>query len=111
VLLENELLRDLASRVDPLEVPAVDLPREVELTLTDGVVELVSASTFQDERGETFYRAIIALDKAYFGEDPRRNRVLPGMSVEADIKTGAKSILSYLLKPVSRGWNNAFHEA
>lgn len=77
----------------------------------DGVVELVSASTFQDERGDTFYRAVIALDKAYFGDDPKRNRVLPGMSVEADIKNGRKSILTYLLKPVSRGWSNAFHEA
>ncbi|MEL7029433.1 MAG: HlyD family efflux transporter periplasmic adaptor subunit, partial [Pseudomonadota bacterium] len=76
----------------------------------DGVVELVSASTFQDERGETFYRAIISLEKAHFGEDPARNKVLPGMSVQADIKTGSKSILGYLLKPVSRGWSNAFHE-
>ncbi|MEM8988318.1 MAG: HlyD family type I secretion periplasmic adaptor subunit [Pseudomonadota bacterium] len=76
----------------------------------NGVVELISASTFQDERGEAYYEAIVGLDRIHFGPDPDQYPILPGMSVEADIKTGSKSLLSYMLKPVNRGWSNAFRE-
>jgi HlyD family type I secretion membrane fusion protein len=75
-----------------------------------GTVERISASTFQSEEGRTYYKGIIALKKAYFGKDPAAARVLPGMTAEVDIKTGRRSIMSYLLKPVTRGWNSAFRE-
>jgi multidrug efflux pump subunit AcrA (membrane-fusion protein) len=36
--------------------------------------------------------------------------IIPGMTVQADIKTGSKTILDYLLKPISRGFDSSFHE-
>ena len=75
-----------------------------------GTVERISASTFQSEDGRTYYKAIVALEKPFFGKDPAAARVLPGMTAEVDIKTGRRSIMSYLLKPVTRGWNSAFRE-
>lgn len=93
-------------RVD-VRVAAFDFATYGSLT---GKIERISASTFQDQRGNFFYKARIELDKAYFGRKPNRNRVLPGMTVEVDIRTGVRSIMSYMLKPVARSWQSAFHE-
>ena len=57
-----------------------------------------------------YYRAEIALDKSYVGEDPALNPVLPGMTVSADIVTGTKSVLDYILRPVYRGLHGAMRE-
>jgi membrane fusion protein, adhesin transport system len=50
------------------------------------------------------------LDRNYVGKDPLQNRVMPGMTVQADIKTGKKTLFSYLLKPVYSSVSTAFHE-
>jgi len=49
--------------------------------------------------------------------DPKRStrftpysRLQPGMVVEADIISGSKSLLRYMLKPVFRGFDVAFSE-
>ncbi len=75
-----------------------------------GELALVSASTFQDEDGEPFYKGVISLDKLYLGSDPNRNLLLPGMVVDADIRTGTKTLLQYLLKPVFRAFDSSFSE-
>jgi len=76
----------------------------------DGIIQGFSATTVQDEEGNTFYRARIKLAKNYVGDDPKRNRVLPGMEVIADIKTGKKTLLEFLLKPVVKALSESFRE-
>ncbi len=78
--------------------------------VVEGRLKRVSASTFEDERGEPYFKGIIELNQSYVGSDPARNPILPGMVVDADIVTGSKSLLQYLLKPVYRGLSNAFRE-
>ena len=75
-----------------------------------GTLERVSASTFQTDQGDLYYRAVVALEKNYVGDNPDRNKLLPGMTVQANIITGEKSILDYLLKPVYRGFSQSFSE-
>lgn len=75
-----------------------------------GEVERISASTYLDERRNPYYRAEIRLQQNHLGDDPSRLRIIPGMTVQADITTGSKTILDYLLRPISRGFANAFHE-
>ena len=75
-----------------------------------GVVERISASTFFDEQNQPYYKAVISLEKDYLGSEERRHRIIPGMTVQADIRTGQKTVLDYLLKPVYRGFQNAFQE-
>ncbi len=75
-----------------------------------GTLDRISASTFQTDQGETYYRAIVVLEKNFVGDDPQTNKVLPGMTVQANIITGEKSILDYLLKPVYRGFSQSFSE-
>lgn len=74
-----------------------------------GAIEQISATTFTGENGERYYQGLVALDKNYVGED-RRNLVLPGMTVMADIVTGRKTILQYLFKPIHNSLKTAFTE-
>lgn len=75
-----------------------------------GQVDQLSPSTYFDEKGNPYYRAEITLEQAHLGRDPRQLLIIPGMTVQADIKTGSKTILDYLLRPISRGFNQAFQE-
>ncbi|MBT8125223.1 MAG: HlyD family type I secretion periplasmic adaptor subunit [Gammaproteobacteria bacterium] len=75
-----------------------------------GKVKQISASTFLDEQHNPYFQATIALDKDYVGSTNDKYRIIPGMTVQADIKTGEKSVLDYLLKPIYRGFQNAFQE-
>lgn len=75
-----------------------------------GTLESISATTFVDEAGRNYYRGRIRLLRNYAGQDSSRNFVLPGMTVDADIETGEKSILSYLMKPIHVAISNALHE-
>lgn len=78
-----------------------------------GELKEISPTTFMDDEqasGGVYYKGIIALDKAYVGKDPERNKVLPGMTVQADIKTGTKTLIGYLLKPIYISLNQAFRE-
>lgn len=76
-----------------------------------GELKEISATTFIDEQtGDPFYKGTITLDRGYVGFDPERNKVLPGMTVQADIKTGRKTLLAYLLKPVVSSVKTSFQE-
>ena len=76
----------------------------------EGTVAHLSATTYLDEQQLPYYRALIALEQDYVGDQPGRNRIIPGMTLQADIQTGEKTVLDYLLRPVYRGLNQAFTE-
>lgn len=77
--------------------------------LVEGTLGYISASTFAEERGERFYQGRIALKNTYVGKDPQ-NFITPGMTVMAEIVTGEKTILQYLLKPIHNSLKTAFSE-
>ncbi|MGB0682284.1 MAG: HlyD family type I secretion periplasmic adaptor subunit [Magnetovibrionaceae bacterium] len=75
-----------------------------------GELRSVSATTFLDEQGEPYYQGKVTLDRNYVGYDPEQNRVRPGMTVQADINTGKKTLFEYLLKPVYSSVSESFRE-
>tara|TARA_R110002110_G_scaffold415836_1_gene657254 strand:+ start:15822 stop:17192 length:1371 start_codon:yes stop_codon:yes gene_type:complete len=75
-----------------------------------GFISGISASTFLNDEGLPYYKVMVRLEKHYLGLNPNRNMILPGMTVEAEIITGHKSLLTYLLKPIQRSVTKAFHE-
>lgn len=75
-----------------------------------GNLTKISATTFLDEEGVPFYKGVVTLDRGYVGTNPRENRVSAGMTVQADIQTGDKTLLQYLLKPVYNAVNQSFRE-
>ena len=74
-----------------------------------GTLDQISATTFQGDKGERFYQGRILLDQNYVGNDPN-NVVMPGMTVMADVITGEKTILQYMLKPIHLSMKTAFTE-
>ena len=90
-----------------VKVDTYDFARYGAIT---GRLKSISATTFQDDDGRPYYKGVITLDKAYVGRNPRGNPVTPGMTVQAEIVTGSKSILAYLLKPIYTTLNSGFRE-
>lgn len=76
----------------------------------DGRLSRISASTFTDENGQPFYKGIVELERDHVGNDTGRYPILPGMEASVDIVTGKRTLLRYLLKPVYRALDGAFHE-
>ncbi|WP_261817971.1 HlyD family type I secretion periplasmic adaptor subunit [Vibrio gallicus] len=75
-----------------------------------GKVTEISPTTSQTERGEIYYDVFIEVDKAHFRDDPSRYAILPGMTGEADITTGEKTVFQYLWKPIYTNVSHAFGE-
>ena len=70
----------------------------------------ISATTFLDPDQNPYYRGKVTLARNYVGADPARNVVLPGMTVQADINTGEKTLMQYLLKPIYTSIHDSFRE-
>jgi adhesin transport system membrane fusion protein len=73
----------------------------------DAEVEQIGADTVRDEEGNPFYNVRVRTLQAGLGEGLP---VIPGMTVEVDILTGKKSVLSYLMKPILRARQYALTE-
>ena len=80
----------------------------------DGRVVRVSADAMRDQRsGLDWYEVVLAVNRPAVaggtggraGDDARRRfgdlQVTPGMPVEAHIRTGTRSVVSYLVKPMT----------
>lgn len=74
-----------------------------------GTLEFISAATFAAENGERYFQGRVRLERNFVGEDTR-NSIIPGMTVMADIITGEKTVLQYLLKPLRSAMSTAFTE-
>jgi hemolysin D len=60
--------------------------------------------------GSPTYLARVSLDRTEMIIDGRRQILLPGMAVTAEIKTGRRSIISYLFSPIAKATNESLHE-
>lgn len=76
----------------------------------DGTVKKISPTTDADEKGGVYYKVQIDIEKPYFGNNPEVLHLLPGMTGEADIVTGEKTIFQYLWKPVFTNIRESFGE-
>lgn len=75
-----------------------------------GKVIHVSADTITDEKDEEYYLVRIETDKNYLGTEDNKKDIMVGMTVQADIITGKKTILQYIMKPILRAKYNALRE-
>lgn len=121
VPVDRELIVDAKVTTRDIGFVKPGQPVKVKVTTFDfaryGAVkgELVStsASSFIDERGDSaqsYFKAIIKLEKDYVGDVPGRFVISPGMTVQAEIITGDKTLLQYMLKPIFTQMQQSFHE-
>ena len=119
VPLEDKLVAEV--KVKPADVAFLrpGLDTMVKFTAYDfsiygglkGTVTQISADTETNEKtGESYYLVRIETDKNYLGSEEKPLRIKVGMIVSADIITGKKTILDYLLKPILKAKQNALTE-
>ncbi|ANI14557.1 MULTISPECIES: HlyD family type I secretion periplasmic adaptor subunit [Pseudomonas] len=73
-------------------------------------LEMISADTITDDKGNAFYLIQVRTDKNHLGPDNKPLLIIPGMVATVDIITGEKSVLDYLLKPVLKARWEALRE-
>ena len=92
-----------------LRLSAFDQRRTPELK---GQVTLVSADSFQDDNNSlAYYRAEVQLNQGEVERLPEDMTLIPGMPVEAFVRTDDRSPLGYLVKPLSDYFTKAFRES
>jgi adhesin transport system membrane fusion protein len=79
-----------------------------------GSLEYISSDTLTEQgpAGQTqvFYRARIALDPANTNPKLAFDQLKPGMTVSVDVRTGQRSVMTYLFKPVVKAFSGAARE-
>lgn len=76
-----------------------------------GKVRNISADSIYDEaERQAYYSVMVETDRAFLTKNGRRLPIMPGMICDVEILTGSKSVLSYLLKPVLRAFDEAMTE-
>ncbi|SPW19539.1 Type I secretion system membrane fusion protein PrsE [Cronobacter sakazakii] len=113
VPLEDQLLVETC--INPRDIAYIrpGLPATVKITAYDssiygdlkGEVEMVSPDTLQDEvkRDQFYYRVYVRTKSAELkNRNGKRFPILPGMVANVEIKTGQKTVLDYLIKPLNK---------
>lgn len=112
----------IAAQVMPTNVDEISVGQEVNLRLSSldqrttpelkGLVVLISADALDDQTtGASYFRAEITLSPGEMERLPEGTQLLPGMPVDAFIKTGDRSPLTYLLKPVTDYFVKSWRES
>lgn len=78
--------------------------------MAEGKLQRVTATSLVGEDGRPYFRGWVALPNPYVGHEAGRYPLQPGMSVEAEILTGEKSVLAYLGKPLADLFSRSFKE-
>ncbi|MFA0438487.1 secretion protein HylD [Vibrio sp. 10N.286.49.C2] len=111
---------DFKARLSPRDIGFVSVGQSTRIKIDafdysrfgalKGVVESISPTTSQSERGEIYYEVVVSVDVPYFRDNPESFSILPGMTGEVNITTGEKSVFQYLWKPIYTNVSVAFGE-
>lgn len=107
-------------RIQPKDIGYVQAGHPAEITLStfdpevfgkvQGEVRSVSPTTFETERGDKYFKGLVKLDRSILEHNGRSFPITAGMVVTANVITGSKSVMQYILKPVVRSYDRAFSE-
>ena len=107
-------------QVDPKDIGFIEVGSPATITVTsferellgqlEGLVTYISPTTIEERDKKPYYKIKLSLIENATDEKTQSRKLLPGMIVTAEIRTGQKSILRYMLKPLIRAMNRAFTE-
>ncbi|MGJ5620978.1 HlyD family type I secretion periplasmic adaptor subunit [Sulfitobacter sp. MF3-043] len=112
----------IAARVSPTNIDQIAIGQQVKLRMSAldqrttpellGQVMQISADAIEEEQtGLSYYRAEITLNPGEMEKLAAGIILLPGMPVEAFIRTGDRSPMAYLIKPMADYFARAFRES
>ena len=111
----------IATKVQPTDIDQIHLGQDVTLRFSAfdqrrtpelmGTVTLVSADIFLDDATQvSYYQAEVQLNEGEAEKLPEDMVLIPGMPVEAFVRTADRSPMDYLLKPLAEYFAKAFRE-
>jgi membrane fusion protein, adhesin transport system len=102
----------IEAKVKPQDIAFLHpgLPVTVKVTAYDfslygglsGTLEQIGADSITTEKGETYYLIRVRTAKNHLVKNGHELPILPGMVATAEVKTGSKTVLEYIAKPVTR---------
>lgn len=76
----------------------------------DATLETITADSIVNDKGESFYLVRVRTKSSHFGAEEKPLPIIPGMLTTVHIRTGNKSVLNYLLKPIIKARSEALRE-
>jgi hemolysin D len=73
-------------------------------------VSIVTADAVTDEKKGSYYPATLTLSQKTMNIDGKQVSLSPGMNVTAEIKTGQRRVIEYLLSPIQRAGSESLRE-
>ena len=73
-------------------------------------VQMVSADAVNDDKRGAVFPARLLLARHHIDVDGKRIRLGPGMNVSAEIKTGQRRVIEFLLSPIQRAGSEGLRE-
>ena len=112
----------IATQVQLTDIDQIHLGQEVTLRFSafdqrrspelKGHVTQISADAFQDDATRSsYYRAEVEMDEGEIDRLPEDMILIPGMPVEAFVRTADRSPMDYLIKPLADYFAKAFRES
>ncbi|MEY4752717.1 MAG: hypothetical protein RJA44_392 [Pseudomonadota bacterium] len=115
------------ARVAPADIGFIHVGQQAQVKLStydyytygglDGVIEYLSPDALGEERpagaqqDNSYYRVRIRTDGSKLrSASGELLPVLPGMTASVEIRTGARTVMDFLLRPVIKSREEAFHE-
>ena len=109
------------AKVNPQDIDKLQIGQKTVLRLSafnqrttpelNGVVSRVSADVTTDQRtGQSYYTIRVSMSPEEVARLGDNVKLIPGMPVEAFVQTGDRTMLSYLMKPLSDQLMRSFRE-
>lgn len=119
-IVPEDVILEAEVRIQTADIGHVNVGQDVSVKVSsynfsrfggvDGKLRRISATSHVKDNGDAYFKGWVSLNKPYVGDDPRRFQITSGMGVQADIQTGNKTLLEYLVKPLADVANRAFRE-
>jgi HlyD family secretion protein len=109
------------AKVDPKDIDKLQIGQKTLMRFSafnqrttpelNGNVTRVSADVTTDQRtGQSYYTIRVSLPPSEVARLGDKNKLIPGMPVEAFVQTGDRTMLSYLIKPLNDQLMRSFRE-
>ena len=122
-LVPLDVPQEVEIELDPKDVGTVRVGDQVRIKLEalpfqrygtlDGEVRVISGDTFQKTVGNQtrpVFRGRVRLTNTALRETPPDFRLIPGMTVQAEVRVGERRVISYFLYPVLRVFDEGLRE-
>ena len=76
----------------------------------EGRVVRIAPDTDNSANGRTYFRVVVETDRTWLGAEKGAFPISPGMEATVDIKTGRRTVIDYLLRPILKLRSEAFRE-